>query len=139
MTLLSGASYFRVLLFCITYHSRTVIAQSVQRWAMGWTPYVRFPTGARNFSLHHRVHNGSGAHPGSYLMGTRGSFPGGKAAGRVKMTTRLHLVSRSKNQWSYTSTPPVRLHSVVLNLKKGPRQLYLLHIIVLVKLTVITT
>jgi hypothetical protein len=42
---------------------------------------VRFPTGAGNFSLHHRVQNGSGAHPASYLMGTRGSFPGGKASG----------------------------------------------------------
>jgi hypothetical protein len=36
---------------------------------------VRFPAGAGNFSLHHR------AHPASYPMGTRGSFPGGKAAG----------------------------------------------------------
>jgi hypothetical protein len=42
---------------------------------------VRFPTGAGNFSLHHRVQNGSEAHPTSYPMGTRGSFPGGKAAG----------------------------------------------------------
>jgi hypothetical protein len=42
---------------------------------------VRFPTGAGNFSLHHRVHNGSGAHPASYPMGTSGSFPRGKAAG----------------------------------------------------------
>jgi hypothetical protein len=41
---------------------------------------VRFPAGAGNFSLHHRVQNGSGAHPASYLMGTRCSFPGGKAA-----------------------------------------------------------
>jgi hypothetical protein len=38
---------------------------------------VRFPAGAGNFSLHHRVQNGSGAHP---VLGTRGSFPGGKAA-----------------------------------------------------------
>jgi hypothetical protein len=36
---------------------------------------------AGNFSLHHRVQNGSGAHPASYLMVTRGSFPEGKAAG----------------------------------------------------------
>jgi hypothetical protein len=36
---------------------------------------VRFPAGAGNFSLHHRLH------PASYPMGTRGSFPGGKAAG----------------------------------------------------------
>jgi hypothetical protein len=42
---------------------------------------VRFPAGAGNFSLHHRVQNGSGAHPASYPMSTRGSFPGGKAAG----------------------------------------------------------
>jgi hypothetical protein len=34
-----------------------------------------------NFSLNHRVQNSSGAHPASYPMGTRGSFPGGKAAG----------------------------------------------------------
>jgi hypothetical protein len=42
---------------------------------------VRFPAGARNFSLHHRVQNGPEAHPDSYPMGNRGSFPGGKAAG----------------------------------------------------------
>jgi hypothetical protein len=41
---------------------------------------VRLPAGAANFSLHHRVQIGSGAHPASYPMGTRGSFPGGKAA-----------------------------------------------------------
>jgi hypothetical protein len=42
---------------------------------------VRFPTWGGNFSLHHRVQNGSGAHPASYPVGTGGSFPGGKAAG----------------------------------------------------------
>jgi hypothetical protein len=42
---------------------------------------VRFPAGAGNFSLHHRVQNGSGAHQASYTMGTKSSFPGGKAAG----------------------------------------------------------
>jgi hypothetical protein len=26
----------------------------------------------------------------------------------------LSLVPRSKNEWSYTSTPPIRLHGVVL-------------------------
>jgi hypothetical protein len=41
---------------------------------------VRYPAGAGNFCLHHRVQNGSGAHPASYPMGTRGSFPRGKAA-----------------------------------------------------------
>jgi hypothetical protein len=41
---------------------------------------VRFPAGAGSFSLHHRVQNGSGAQPASSPMGTRGSFPGAKAA-----------------------------------------------------------
>jgi hypothetical protein len=34
---------------------------------------VRFPAGAGDFSLHHRVQNGSGAHPASHPMGTGGS------------------------------------------------------------------
>jgi hypothetical protein len=42
---------------------------------------VRFPVGAENFSLHHCIQNGSGDHPASYPMDTRGSFPEGKAAG----------------------------------------------------------
>jgi hypothetical protein len=42
---------------------------------------VRFPAGAGNFSLHHYVQAGSGAHPASYPMGTKGSSPGGKVAG----------------------------------------------------------
>jgi hypothetical protein len=41
----------------------------------------RFPAEAGNFSLHHRVQNGSGPHPASYPMGTGGSFPGDKAVG----------------------------------------------------------
>jgi hypothetical protein len=46
-----------------------------------WGSRIRFLVGARNFSLHHHVQNGSGVHPASYLIGTRGSFPGSKAAG----------------------------------------------------------
>jgi hypothetical protein len=42
--------------------------------------WVRFPAGAENFAHHHRVQNGSGPHPTSYPMGTRVSFPRGKAA-----------------------------------------------------------
>jgi hypothetical protein len=40
---------------------------------------VLVQAGAGNFSLHHRVQNGPGAHPDSYPMSTRGSFLGGKA------------------------------------------------------------
>jgi hypothetical protein len=46
-----------------------------------WDSRVRILAEDGNFSLHHRVQNGSGAHPASYPMGTRGSFSGGKAAG----------------------------------------------------------
>jgi hypothetical protein len=44
---------------------------------------VRFPAGAGNFSLHHRVQNGSGAHPASCPVGSRGAFPGVKRLERV--------------------------------------------------------
>jgi hypothetical protein len=46
-----------------------------------WGSRIQFLVGAGNVSLHHCVQNSSGAHPASYLMGTRGSFSGGKAAG----------------------------------------------------------
>jgi hypothetical protein len=41
---------------------------------------VRVPVGSE-FSLLHEVQTGSGAHSASHLMGTGGSFPGGKVAG----------------------------------------------------------
>jgi hypothetical protein len=43
---------------------------------------VRFPARVENFSLHHRVQNGSGAHPASYSMGTRVLSLGVKRPGR---------------------------------------------------------
>jgi hypothetical protein len=42
---------------------------------------VQFPAGAGSFSLHYSAQNGSGAHPASYPVDTRGSFPGSKEAG----------------------------------------------------------
>jgi hypothetical protein len=46
----------------------------------GWSG-VRVPAGDGNFSLRHRVQNGSGTHPAFCPMGTRVSLPEGKAAG----------------------------------------------------------
>jgi hypothetical protein len=76
--------YFPVLLFlfilsCFPSDSSVGIA-------LGYGPddrgsRVRFPAGAGILSLHHRVQNGSGSHPPSYPMVTRGSVPGDKAAG----------------------------------------------------------
>jgi len=67
---------------------------------------ARFPAGAGNFSLHHRVQNGSGTHPATYPMGIRGSFPGGKVVGawiwpltEVKEWVELYINSPSTSSW----------------------------------------
>jgi hypothetical protein len=39
---------------------------------------VPFLVGSRDFSVHQSVETSPGAHPPSYLMGTRVSFPGSK-------------------------------------------------------------
>jgi hypothetical protein len=52
-------------------------------------------------------------------MGKSGSFLRDKTAEGVTLTTNLRLVPKSRNKWSYTSTPPILLHGVVLNLSKG--------------------
>jgi hypothetical protein len=75
---------------------------------------VRFPVGDGNFSLHHHVQNGSRAHPASYPMDTRGSFPGVEWPGH-EADHSPPSSAKVKNAWSYTSTPPIRLHGVVLS------------------------
>jgi hypothetical protein len=42
-----------------------------------------------------------------------------------KLTTHLLLVPRSKNVWIYTSTPPIRLHGVMLSSAQEQIYLYL--------------
>jgi hypothetical protein len=66
---------------------------------------VRFPAGAGDFSLLHRVQTGSGAQPASSLMGTGVSLPGGKAV-RPEADHSLPPSVESKTAWSYTSTLP---------------------------------
>jgi hypothetical protein len=53
----------------------------VQRWATCWMIGLRVPVGAGIFSLHRHIQTGSGAHPASYPVGTRGYFTGDKATG----------------------------------------------------------
>jgi hypothetical protein len=85
---------------------------------------VRYPAGARNFSLHHRVQNGSGAHPASYPMSTSGSSLRVKQPGReadnsppsrakVKECVELYLHSPNTSSWRSAQ------------LKKAQGQLYL--------------
>jgi hypothetical protein len=70
---------------------------------------VRFPAGAGNLSLQHRVQNGSGAHPASYPMGTRTLSLGVKRQGR-----EADHSPPSSIEWSYTFIRPIHLHGVVL-------------------------
>jgi hypothetical protein len=76
----------RVFIIIVVYFVIDSVRKLLDTTALGYGlddrgSRVRFPAGAGNVSLHYRVQNGSGAHPASYPMGTRGSFPGGKAAG----------------------------------------------------------
>jgi hypothetical protein len=52
-----------------------------------------------NFFLRHRLQTGSEAHPVSYPVSTRDSFPGGEADHSPPSSAEV------KNVWSYTSTP----------------------------------
>jgi hypothetical protein len=84
----SGYSCILVCQLCLSCNNAVLVLwlrAEIAQWYSAelrarWSG-VRVPTGAGNVSLHHRVQNGSGAHPASYPMGTRGPFPVGKAAG----------------------------------------------------------
>jgi hypothetical protein len=76
---------------------------------------VRFPAGAGNFPLYHRVQKGSRIHPASYPMGIRSSEADHSApsSAEVKECVELYLHSA------------VRLSGLVLSLKKTQGKLYL--------------
>jgi hypothetical protein len=57
------------------------------------------------FSLLHVVQTGSGVHPTSYTIGTRGSFPEVKWPGR-EADHSPPTSGEVKKMWIYTSTPP---------------------------------
>jgi hypothetical protein len=76
---------------------------------------VRFPAGAGNFSLHHRVQNGSGSPSQPPIHWVPGSLSlGVKRPGR-EVDLSPPSSAEVKNAWSYTSTPPIRLHGAVLS------------------------
>jgi hypothetical protein len=83
----------------------------------GWLG-VRVPAGAGNFSLYHSVQTGSGPPLASYQMGTGGSFPGVNWPGR-EADLSPPSSAEVKNAWNYSSTPPIRLHVMVLSCKKS--------------------
>jgi hypothetical protein len=77
---------------------------------VGWLG-VRVPAVFGNFSLHHRIQTGSGAHPASYPMGTKGSFPEGWSGLDVKQTTRLHPC---RGQRISVAIPPLSQYSFMV-------------------------
>jgi hypothetical protein len=66
---------------------------------------VRVPAEAGNFSIHHRVHIGSGACPVSCPIVTRGSSRGVKRPDREADHSPPTSVE-IKNAWNYSSAPP---------------------------------
>jgi hypothetical protein len=75
---------------------------------------VRFPAGAGNFSLHHRVQNGSWAHPASYPMGARGFFLVVKRRRREADHSPPSSAEVTECVELYLHSP-IRLHGVVLS------------------------
>jgi hypothetical protein len=80
----------------------------------GYTAGVRFPTGARDFSLVHSVQTGSATPSALYIMGTGGSLsvsvkrPGREADQSLPSSTEI------KNGRAIPPLP-IRVHGVVLN------------------------
>jgi hypothetical protein len=106
-------SFLRLWIFILSVNwmayiklRRAVIAQSVQRWPTDWTIGVLgfdswrglgiFPSQPRPELLW--------APPSLLSNGCQGFLPWGLSGWGVRLTTHLHLVPRSKNEWSYTST-----------------------------------
>jgi hypothetical protein len=73
--------------------------------------WVRFPTLGIFFSTASRTALGPTQPPIQWVP--RALSLGDKRPG-VKLTTHLHLVLRSKNEWSYISTPPIRLRKLIV-------------------------
>jgi hypothetical protein len=109
-----------------------VIAQSVKRWATGYGlddrgSTVRFPAGTENFSLYHRIQNGSGAHPDSYPMANRALSLKIKRPGREAYHSPPSS-AEVKNAWSYTSTPQYACMAWCLVKHRDNFTFYLLHL-----------
>jgi hypothetical protein len=65
-----------------------------------------FLTGAKDFSDLHSIQTGSGAHPASYPVGTRGLIPQGVEQMECEPDHSPPSSTKVRNWWSYTFTPP---------------------------------
>jgi hypothetical protein len=89
----------------LTTHHR-IVPRSRSRFSI--------PGRDNNFSLFHNVQIVSGAHPGSYTMGTGGCFSGVKSGRVVKLTTHIYLAPRLKMVELYLRSL-IGLHRLVFN------------------------
>jgi hypothetical protein len=84
------------------------IAQPIQLLGYGLDDgriWLRFRAGSRDCSSLHSVQPGPEVYSFSYPMGTGGSIPGGKVAGR-QADHSFSSSAEAKNTYSYTFTPP---------------------------------
>jgi hypothetical protein len=88
--------------------------ECLQNFMLAWSSRFRFPVGDGNSYLHYHVQNGCIATQPpiqwvSEALSLRLKRPGREADHSPPCCTEV------KNEWSYTSTPPVRPHGVVLS------------------------
>jgi hypothetical protein len=105
-------------LVCACLNTNTYLGAGIVQWhsagLRAGRSGVRFPAGAGNLFLHHRVQTGSGDTqppiqwvPGALSLEVK--RPEGEADYSPPSSAEV------KNTWSYTSTPPICLHGVVLS------------------------
>jgi hypothetical protein len=70
---------------------------------------VQILEGPREFSLIQNIQTGSVGCPASYTRGTT-VLHWKKSGLGVKLTTHLNISADGKNEWHYTSTPPLFTH-----------------------------
>jgi hypothetical protein len=80
------------------------------------------PGRVKNF--HFSKSSGSGVHPTSYLIGTRGSFPGGVKRPGHEADPSPPTSAEVKKMWIYTFTPPYAFMEWCL-ITEAQGQLYL--------------